>query len=175
MDTSAQLARTPKGHEEIFNQGHTVRPKCRQILFAIGDGITLGALRDKLPHLELDTLLGDLQRGGYIEIRGEAAAFSPLPSPAAAPVAAPPAAPPAATAPRAAGAGSGLARARAHVLDTLSALAGTKSPAYRKMSEVVDAEGFMAALAMCRKVVAAVASPHQAAEMEAQALAHLGG
>ncbi|MFN3749901.1 MAG: hypothetical protein ACK4SR_00910 [Thiobacillus sp.] len=169
MDTSAQLARTPKGHEEIFNQGHTVRPKCRQILFAIGDGITLDALRDKLPNLELDTLLGDLQRGGYIEIRGEAPASSP------APAAAPAAPPPAAAAPRAAGEESGLARARTHVLDTLSALAGTKSPAYRKMSEVVDAEGFMEALAMCRKVVAAVASPHQAADMEAQALAHLDG
>jgi len=171
MDTSVQLARTAKGHEEIFNQGHTVRPKCRQILFAIGDGITLGALRDKLPNLELDTLLGDLQRGGYIEIRGAAPAPLPTPSPAAAPATPPPAA----TAPRAAGEGAGLAGARAHVLDTLSALAGTKSPAYRKMSEVVDADGFMEALAMCRKVVAAVASPHQAADMEAQALARLGG
>lgn len=165
MDMTLQLSRTYKGQEEIFNNGHTVRPRCRQILFAIGDGITLGALRAKLPLSELETLLHDLMRGGFIEASGNAA-----PQPAPAPAAAAQTAAPSATAPAA----SGVAGARDHVLQVLSALAGTKSPAYRKMSEVVDLDGFTEALAMCRKVVAAVASPHQAAEMEAQALQRLG-
>lgn len=165
MDMTLQLSRTYKGQEEIFNNGHTVRPRCRQILFAIGDGITLGALRAKLPLSELETLLHDLMRGGFIEASGNAA-----PQTAPAPAAAAQTAAPSATAPAA----SGVAGARDHVLQVLSALAGTKSPAYRKMSEVVDLDGFTEALAMCRKVVAAVASPHQAAEMEAQALQRLG-
>jgi hypothetical protein len=53
------------------------------------------------------------------------------------------------------------------VLEFMAALVGTKSPAYRQMSEVRDLAGFEAVLPMCRKVIAAVASPHQAAEMEA--------
>lgn len=35
------------------------------------------------------------------------------------------------------------------------------------MREVQDMEGFNAVLPVCRRVIAAVASPHQAAEMEA--------
>lgn len=168
MDMTLQLSRTYKGQDEIFNNGHTVRPRCRQILFAIGDGITLGALRAKLPLSELETLLHDLMCGGFVEARGDGTPVAPQAAPAPAATvqtAAPPAAAPAA---------SGVAGARDHVLQVLSALAGTKSPAYRKMSEVVDLDGFTEALAMCRKVVAAVASPHQAAEMETQALQRLG-
>ncbi|MBN8771514.1 MAG: hypothetical protein J0I46_08125, partial [Thiobacillus sp.] len=55
-----------------------------------------------------------------------------------------------------------------YALEFLSALVGTKSPAYRKMSEVQDLAGFNAVLPMCYKVIAAVASPHQAAEMETE-------
>ena len=165
MDMTLQLSRTFKGQEEIFNNGHTVRPRCRQILFAIGDGITLGALRAKLPLSELETLLHDLLRGGFIEARGNGAP----PQPAAAPVAAPAAQ--SAAAPQSAGS---VADARDYVLGVLAELAGTKSPGYRKMSEVQDLASFNEALAMCRKLIAAVASPHQAADMETQALQRLG-
>lgn len=171
MDTNAQLSRTPKGQDEIFNHGHTVRPRCRQILFAIGNGITFGALRDKLPNAELETLLNDLQQGGFIEVSADAASTqsvsvpsTPVPAVAASPVLPVDAGQPA----------SGLENARNHVLDVLAALAGTKSPAYRRMSEVQDVASFKEALAMCRKMIAAVASPHQAAAMEIQALERLG-
>jgi len=80
MDMTVQLSRTIKGQEEIFNHGHTVRPKCRQILFAIGNGITFGALRDKLANPELETLLNDLQRGGFIEVEGATTVDPPHPS-----------------------------------------------------------------------------------------------
>lgn len=167
MDMTLQLSRTYKGRDEIFNNGHTVRPRCRQILFAIGDGITLGALRARLPLAELETLLHDLLCGGFIEARNNGAPVIPATAPAAAPA-------PAAARPAPSQQDDGVAGARDHVLQVLSALAGTKSPAYRKMSEVADLDGFNEALAMCRKVVAAVASPHQAAEMETQALQRLG-
>ena len=57
----------------------------------------------------------------------------------------------------------------------VAGLVGTKSPAYRKMSEVQDLDGFNAILPMCQKVIAAVASPHQAAEMEAEVAKRLAG
>ena len=168
MDMTVQLSRTLRGQEEIFNHGHTVRPKCRQILFAIGNGITFGALRDKLANPELETLLHDLQRGGFIEVDGVTPNAQPAPV-AAANSAIPAANVPAPT-PAASQAASGLEAARDYVLEVISALAGTKSPAYRKMSEVRDMAGFNEALPGCRKMIAAVASPHQAADMEAQAL-----
>jgi len=61
------------------------------------------------------------------------------------------------------------------VLEFLAALVGTKSPAYRKMSAVQDMAGFNTVLPMCCKVVAAVASPHHAAEMEAEAAKRMAG
>jgi hypothetical protein len=68
-----------------------------------------------------------------------------------------------------------LTAGRNYVLEFMARLVGTKSPAYRQMSEVRDLAGFNAVLPMCRKVIAAVASPHQAAEMEAGALEHIAG
>lgn len=173
MDMTVQLSRTIRGQEEIFNHGHTVRPKCRQILFAIGNGITFGALRDKLSNPELETLLNDLQRGGFIEAEGGAPVAQPAPAPIS--EAAAPAAVSAAPAPAASPAASGLEAGRDYVLKVISVLAGTKSPAYRKMSGVSDMEGFNEALPGCRKMIAAVASPHQAAEMEAEALKRVAG
>ena len=64
---------------------------------------------------------------------------------------------------------------RSYVLEFMAALVGTKSPAYRQMSEVQDMAGFNAILPMCRRVIAAVASPHQAAEMEAGVAKRMAG
>jgi hypothetical protein len=158
MEMTMQLSRTAKGQEEIFNHGHTLRPKQRQLLFSIGNGISLGELRSKLPNCpELETMVNDLLQSGFIQsLRSMATAQS---APAAAPSSP---APPAEAA-------SKLDVGRDYVLEFMAALVGTKSPAYRQMSEVKDMAAFNAILPMCRRVVAAVASPHQAAEMEAEA------
>lgn len=160
MDMTMQLSRTAKGQEEIFNHGHTLRPKQRQIMFAIGNGISFGELRSKLPNCaELETMVNDLLQSGFIEIPH---------NPAAAQAAAAPSLPTvpeqaAAVAPQPA---DRLEAGRSYVLEFMATLVGTKSPAYRQMSEVKDLVGFNTVLPMCRRVVAAVASPHQAAEME---------
>lgn len=188
MDMKVKLSRTTKGQEEIFNQGHTVRPKCRQILFAIGNGASLGELQEKLPNTDdLQSLLDNLLQGGYIEAEtneaaSQPAAVAPSPAPQAAPetpvnaaqpaAAETPVAQPVAAASPPSG---GVEAARNYVLEVMASLAGTKSPAYRKMSEVQDEASFKEVLQMCRKVVAAVASPHQATEMENTAIQHLGG
>jgi hypothetical protein len=70
---------------------------------------------------------------------------------------------------------AGLEAARSYVLEFMATLVGTKSPAYRQMSEVRDLAGFNAVLPLCRRVIAAVASPHQAAEMEAGAAKRIAG
>jgi hypothetical protein len=157
MDTTAQLSRTVKGQEEIFNHGHTLRPKHRQLLFSIGDGITFGELRSKLPNCtELETMLNDLLQSGFIQALGNVASAQA-------------AAPDTQTAPAApVSSAAGLEEVRNYVLEFMAALVGNKSPAYRQMSAVQDKAGFDAVLPTCRKVIAAVASPHQAAEMEAE-------
>jgi hypothetical protein len=164
MDMAMQLSRTAKGQDEIFNHGHTLRPKQRQIMFAIGNGISLGELRSKLPSCaELETMVNDLLQSGLIET---------LHNPAAAQAAAAPSLPrvPAVAAQAAAPQPADrLEAGRSYVLEFMATLVGTKSPAYRQMSEVQDLAGYNTVLPMCRRVIAAVASPHQAAEMEAGA------
>jgi hypothetical protein len=143
------LSRTVKGQEEIFNLGHTLRPRHRQILFSVGNGISFGDLRSKMPNCtELETLVNELLQNGFIQaLRNMGASQAPADAPRQPSVR--------------------LESARNYVLEFMAALVGTKSPAYRQMSEVRDLAGFEAVLPMCRKLIAAVASPHQAAEMEA--------
>jgi hypothetical protein len=157
MEMTMQLSRTLKGQEEIFNLGHTLRPRHRQILFSVGSGISFAELRNKMPNCaDLETLVSELLQNGFIQpLRNKAAATQASAS--------------AATAPAPRRSAAGLENARGYVLEFMATLVGTKSPAYRQMSEVHDMAGFEAVLPMCRKVIAAVASPHQAAEMEAGA------
>ncbi|MDQ1314907.1 MAG: hypothetical protein QG662_1016 [Pseudomonadota bacterium] len=168
MDMTVQLSRTEKGQDEIFNLGHTLRPRQRQILFSIGNGISFGDLRGKLPNCtELGTMLNELLQDGYIQaLHDDMAIEAPgqvivpgNPAPSSAP----------------AQPMTNLEASRGYVLEFLATLVGTKSPAYRQMSEVQDMASFNKVLPMCRKVVAAVASPRQAAEMEAEATKRLAG
>jgi hypothetical protein len=166
MEMTMQLSRTVKGQEEIFNLGHTLRPRHRQILFSVGNGISFADLRSKMPNCtDLETLVSELLQNGFIQtLRNMGASQAPTAAPAVAPAAAPAA--PGQSSAR-------LENARTYVLEFMAALVGTKSPAYRQMSEVRDLAGFEAALPTCRKVIAAVASPHQAAEMEAGAASRM--
>jgi hypothetical protein len=166
MDMTMRLSRTAKGQDEIFNHGHTLRPKQRQIMFAIGNGISLGELRSKLPSCaELETMVNDLLQSGFIETPHNPAAAQATAAPSLPTVPEVPAQA-AATTPQPV---DGLEAGRNYVLEFMATLVGTKSPAYRQMSEVNDLAGFNTVLPMCRRVIAAVASPHQAAEMEAGA------
>lgn len=177
MDMTMQLSRTVKGQEEIFNLGHTLRPKQRQILFSVGNGISFAELRGKLPNCaDLETMVTDLLQSGFIQALRNMAGGSSTPAtspgiPAAAQVSRPniPAAPAVS-----AQSAQSLEAGRSYVLEFMAALVGTKSPAYRKMSEAQDMAAFNAILPMCHKVIAAVASPHQAAEMEAGVAKRMG-
>lgn len=169
MDMTMQLSRTVRGQEEIFNHGHTLRPRQRQILFSVGNGISFEELRSKLPnYADLETMVNDLLQSGFIQGLRNMATGHVAAAPSIAAVPKPVAATPAQSAAR-------LEAGRRFVLEFLAALVGTKSPAYRKMSEVKDMAGFNTVLPMCCKVVAAVASPHQAAEMEAEAARRMAG
>ncbi|MCA1978683.1 MAG: hypothetical protein LDL19_05540 [Thiobacillus sp.] len=150
MDMTLQLSRTVKGQEEIFNHGHSLRPRHRHILFSVGNGTTFGELRSKLPNCaELEAMVTDLLQNGFLQALRS---FTPAP----------------AAAQSTAGVAADFEPARAYVLDYMAALVGTQSPGYRKMREARDLGEFRAVLPMCHKIIAAVASPHQAAEMEAE-------
>ncbi len=159
MEMTMALSRTLKGHEEIFNNGHTLRPRQRHILFSMGsESISFGDLCKKLPHCaELEAMLNELLQHGFIQaLRGTGS------KPSAATAAAP------------ATATADISCVRGYALDFMAGLVGTKSPAYRQMSEVTDLESFNAVLPMCRKVIAAVASPRHAADLEAGVASRLG-
>lgn len=161
MDMTMQLSRTAKGQEEIFNLGHTLRPRHRQILFSVGDGISFSELRGKLPNCaDLETMVNELLQSGFIQsLRNMATGHVAAAAATAAPMQS----------------AAGLEAGRSYVLEFMATLVGTKSPAYRQMSEVRDLAGFNAVLPVCRRVIAAVASPHQAAEMEAGAAKRIAG
>jgi hypothetical protein len=167
MEMTMQLSRTVKGQDEIFNLGHTLRPRHRQLLFCIGNGISFGELCKMHPKcVELESMVNELLQNGFIQTFRNLGTSRPTAMderPARVPTAVPPTAP----------ADDGLHEAQAFVLDFMAALVGTKSPAYRQMSEIADVAGFRALLPRCSKVIAAVASPHQAAEMEAGATQRL--
>ncbi len=172
MEMTMQLSRTVKGQEEIFNLGHTLRPRYRQLLFCIGNGISFGELCSKHPKcVEIESMVNELLQNGFIQTLRNMPSAGPVASATGAPVAAAAVAAPTTTPVQTAGS---LSDAQAYVLEIITALVGTKSPAYRQMSEVQDIAGFKAVLPACRKVIAAVASPHQAAEMEAGAIQRLG-
>ena len=159
MEMTMQLSRTLKGQEEIFSLGHTLRPRHRQILFSVGNGISFGELRSKLPNCaELETMVNELLQNGFIQSLRNMAAVH-----AAAAVSAP------------APGTVNLMEVQTYVLEFMAGLVGTKSPAYKQMCAVQDLAGFNAVLPVCRKVIAAVASPHQAAEMEAGVAQRMGG
>ena len=68
MEMSMQLSRTDKGQDEIFNLGHTLRPRFRQILFSVGGGVSFGELCHKLPNCsELENMVNDLLQNGFIQ------------------------------------------------------------------------------------------------------------
>jgi hypothetical protein len=164
VEMTMQLSRTAKGQEEIFNMGHSLRPKHRQLLFCIGDGISFGELCSKNPKcVELEAMVNDLLQNGFIQaLRNMASAH------VATAVSTPANSAPAA-------AEGNLEKTKGYVLEFMAELVGIKSPAYRRMSEVTNIEEYKTALPMCRRVVAAVASPRQAAEMEAGATLRIGG
>lgn len=171
MDMTMQLFRTDKGQEEIFNHGHTLRPRHRQLLFCIGSGISFGELCSKHPKCtEIEAMVNDLLQNGFIQTLRNMTAPQAAPAAAAASPAAAVASPAATSAQPA----PDMEAARGFVLEFMAKLVGTKSPAYRKMSEVQNMADFNATLPMCHKVIAAVASPHQAAEMEAEVAKRLG-
>lgn len=159
MDDHIVFARTERGREELLGADHALKPRPRQVLFLVGEAISVGDLRAKLPTCqELDGILEQLWEEGYIgQVKPSVKANSQGDVNAALSLLR----------------GSRLEAARSHALGILTNLVGDKSPAYHKVKEAQDAATFTAALASARKILAAVASATQAAAFESGALAIL--
>ena len=70
MEMTVQLTRTDKGQKEIFNLGHTLRPRYRQLLFGIGhgNGISFGELCRRHPKCEeIESMVNELLQNGFIQ------------------------------------------------------------------------------------------------------------
>ncbi|HSD40546.1 MAG TPA: hypothetical protein VLD36_01640 [Burkholderiales bacterium] len=85
MDSTAVLAKTAKGLEEVRSRTHGLSQKLRSILIMVNGTATAGALIAKFGGVpEIAAALDSLAQDGFVEIKGAAAA-SPAPAARAAP------------------------------------------------------------------------------------------
>lgn len=154
MDKHLCFARTEKGREELLGSARTLKARPRQLLFLVGDSISVGELKEKLPTCtELERILEQLWEDGYIgqvkssrlvhKDEADALAASPLDA------------------------------AKQHALRILATLAGEQSPIYIQVSRAEDVASLVQAIAHGKKMLAAVASAAQAATFEQTVLSIL--
>lgn len=154
MDKHLCFARTEKGREELLGSAKTLKARPRQVLFLVGDSISVGELKEKLPTCtELENILEQLWEDGYI---GQVKSSRLLHKDEAAILTSSP-----------------LEAARQHALRILATLAGEQSPIYIQVGEAGDVASFVQAIAHGKKILAAVASAAQAATFEQTVLSIL--
>lgn len=153
MDKHLFFARTEKGREELLGSAKTLKARPRQVLFLVGDSISVGELKDKLPTCtELENILERLWEDGYIgQIKSSRLVHKEEADAAASP----------------------LDAARQHALRILATLAGEQSPIYAQVEKAADAAALVDAVGHGKKMLAAVASAAQAATFEQTVLAIL--
>lgn len=153
MDRRLCFSRTEKGREELVGAQHTLKPKQRQVLFLVGEAVTLDALHQQLPHCtELAGIVQHLWEEGYIGIvkPSDGQAKGEMLRAALAVVN-----------------WSRLDTARQEALARLATLVGSQSPSYHNLRDSNNVDDFRVALQAACKVVSAVASPAQAHALEA--------
>jgi hypothetical protein len=154
MDKHLCFARTEKGREELLGSAKTLKARPRQVLFLVGDSISVSALKEKLPTCaELENILEQLWEDGYI---GQVKSSRLLHKEEAEIMAASP-----------------LEAGKQHALRILATLAGEQSPIYIQVSRAADVDSLIQAVAQGRKMLAAVASAAQAATFEQTVLSIL--
>jgi hypothetical protein len=80
VDSTAVLAKTAKGLEEVKSRTHGLSQKLRTLLIMVDGTATAGALIAKFGGLpEIGAALGSLVQDGFVEIKGAA---TPSPAPA---------------------------------------------------------------------------------------------
>ena len=157
MDKHLRFARTEKGREELLGTGRVLKPRPRQVLFLIGEAISVAELKEKLPTCqELDKIVNQLWEDGFI---GQVKSSRPHGTPPATP--SQPDLPP-------------LEAARELALRMLATLAGEHSPIFAHVKDAQGVESFVAAIASAKKILAAVASAAQASAFESSVLSLLG-
>ncbi|HEX8980249.1 MAG TPA: hypothetical protein VF811_11125 [Parasulfuritortus sp.] len=154
MDKHLCFARTEKGREELLGSAKTLKARPRQVLFLVGDSISVGELKDKLPTCtELVNILEQLWEDGYI---GQVKSSRLLHKDEAETLASSP-----------------LEAARQHALRILATLAGEQSPIYIQVGDAKDVTSFVQAIAHGKKMLAAIASAAQATTFEQTVLSIL--
>jgi len=157
MDDFLCFARTEKGREELLGGSRTLKHRPRQVLFLVGESVSVGELKEKLPTCqELENILEQLWEDGFI---GQIKSTKPKSEPiVVAPVNMP---------------STPLEKARQLALQTLASLAGDQSPVYLEVKNADDPNAFAEAIAHGKRVLASVASSAQANTFEQSVLAIL--
>lgn len=159
MDWRLSFSRTEKGRLELLGTERALKPKQRQVLFMVGDNVTLGTLAEQLPNCtELETIVQHLWDEGYIGLvnSGSVTSGQDRVREALAVIGS-----------------SRLDAARQHAMAYLAPIIGEHSPAFQRLRSAADAETFTSAVAESRKLVAAVASSSKAMAFEAGVMAIL--
>lgn len=159
MDDRVVFARTELGRNELLGTEHALKQRQRQVLFLITDAISVGELRAKLPACqELDAILEHLWEAGFVgQVKRAGMAESQMGISDALNVLG----------------HSRLEGARQHAMRVVASLAGEQSPAYARLKSARDTADFTQAVALAKKMLATVASAHQAAAFEGGVLAIL--
>jgi hypothetical protein len=154
MDKHLCFARTEKGREELLGSNHALKPRSRQVLFLVGDSISVAELKEKLPTcLELENILEQLWGDGYI---GQIKSHKPV-----------------GLADTDTPSGPPLEAARLLALRILASLAGEQSPVYLQVKNANDVNALLKAVGHGKKVLAAIASSSQATIFEQRILTTL--
>lgn len=159
MDQHLCFARTEKGRAELLGDQRTLKLRQRQVLFLIGEAISVAELKLKLPSCqEFEAILEQLWEDGFIgQVKHGSTPAAPIGN-------APP--PPDVGSALRVLRGSRLEAARHHALAVLTSLVGEQSPLYARVLAAQDGDAFIAAINHSRKLLAAVASSAQAGEFE---------
>jgi hypothetical protein len=151
MDEYMCFARTEKGREELLGSNRALKSRPRQVLFLVGNSISVADLKEKLPTcLELENILEQLWEDGYI---GQVKTHKSMAQPETDIPAGPP-----------------LEAARLHALRVLASLIGEQSPVYIQVKNANDVNALLQAVGHGKKLLAAVASSAQASAYEQRVL-----
>ncbi len=157
MDRQRCFSRTEKGRMELVGSQRVLKPKQRQVLFLIGESVSLDTLARQLPNCEeLQEIVQFLWHEGYIAPNDSGENLHDRVRDALAVIRE-----------------ERLEAARQHALSYLAPLIGANSPACTHIREARDLESFRKAVSESRRILAAVASVSKALAFETGVLAIL--
>lgn len=163
MHPAQRFIRTPSGRSELQQPKLGLKPRCRQLLFVLDGTLSVEKLRQSMPGIpDLEGTLQDMLKLGLICPSDEAPeqnddlAIKMVQAAHHSP-----------------DSGNRLEDAKRHAVDMMTALFGAKSSHVDKLAQAKTREELLTEVAVCKKILAAVASASKAQNFEQTVLAAL--